>query len=126
MKGRRIHRINSLLKEVISEVIHRSVKNPHIDTFVTVTSVQTSADLHHAKVFVSLLASDEAKKKVLDALTTAAGFIAVNAAKKVELRYFPELTFHLDSSAEEYLKIEKILSQIKEEKKESPEKIPHE
>lgn len=121
MKPTRLNRINSLLKEVISEVIHRDVKNPHIHTFISVVQVDTSADLHHAKVFVSLIGTEEEKKSVLAALETAAGFIAVHAAKKAQLRYFPNLTFKLDRSTEEYMRIQTILTKIEQEKKSRPD-----
>ncbi len=117
MKKQRIYRINSLLKEVIFEVIHESVRNPHINTFVTVTKVDTSADLHHAKVYISLIATEEEKEKVRDALETAAGFIAVHASKKVTMRYFPQLTFKIDHSADEHMRIESILNDIEDERK---------
>jgi ribosome-binding factor A len=121
MKKNRLARVNSLLKEVIFEVIHKEVRNPHVTTFVSVTNVDTSADLHHAKVAVSLIASDEEKSKVVSALNSAAGFIAVHAAKKVQLRYFPALTFHLDKSLDEHLRIQKILGDIEKERLSRPE-----
>jgi ribosome-binding factor A len=117
VKKNRLARVNSLLREVISEVIQKEVKNPHVTTFVSVTEVDTSADLHHAKVSISLLCSDEEKAKVLAALNSAAGFIAVNAAKKVQIRYFPTLTFKLDTSLEEHMRIQKILGEIEDERK---------
>ena len=121
MKKNRLSRINSLLKEVISEVIQRDVHNPHVNTFVAVTEVDTSADLHHAKVSVSLIGTDAEKAKIIAALQTAAGFIAVNAAKKVKLRYFPNLTFKLDNSAEEFMKIQNILTSIEKERLSRPD-----
>lgn len=121
MKKNRLSRINSLLKEVISEVIQRDVQNPHVTTFVSVTEVDTSADLHHAKVSVSLIGTDAEKAKIIAALQNAAGFIAVNAAKKVKLRYFPNLLFKLDNSAEEFMKIQTILSSIEKERLSRPE-----
>lgn len=121
MKKNRLSRINSLLKEVISEVIQKEVQNPHVNTFVAVTEVDTSADLHHAKVSISLIGTDAEKAKVISALQTAAGFIAVNAAKKVKLRYFPNLTFKLDNSAEEFMKIQSILTAIEKERLSRPE-----
>ena len=120
MKKNRLSRINSLLKEVLFEVIQKEVRNPHVNTFVTVTQVETSADLHHAKVYISLIGTDLEKEKVLSALETAAGFIAVHAAKKVKLRYFPNLTFKLDKSADEYMKIQKILTDIEKERLSRP------
>ncbi|MBI3901084.1 MAG: 30S ribosome-binding factor RbfA, partial [Chlamydiia bacterium] len=116
----RLSRINSLLKEVHFEVIQKEVRNPHVTTFVTVTQVETSADLHHAKVYISLIGTDAEKDKVLTALQSAAGFIAVHAAKEVKLRYFPALTFKLDKSADEQMKIEKILADIEKERQSRP------
>ncbi len=120
MKKNRLERINSLLKEVIYEVIHKDVRNPHINTFITVTQVETSADLHHAKVSISLIASDAEKKVILEALQSAAGFIAVHASKKVELRYFPKLTFKLDTGIEEFMRIQEILGKIERERGSRP------
>ncbi len=120
MKEQRLSRVNSLLKEVIYEVIHEDVRNPHINTFVTVTKVETSADLHHAKVYISMIATDAEKEKILHALESAAGFIAVQASKKVELRYFPQLTFKIDHSADELMRIEKILGEIESKRKSRP------
>lgn len=120
MKGNRIQRINSLLKEVIFDVIQKQVRNPNVNTFVTVTRVDTSQDLYHAKVYVSMIASDEEKEKVLKALETAAGFIAVHASKQVSLRHFPSLSFKLDHAADDHFRIEQILSDIEQEKASRP------
>ena len=120
MKKNRLSRINSLLKEGIFEVIQREVRNPHVTTFVSVTRVDTSADLHHAKVYISMIGTDAEKAKVLAALQTAAGFIAVHAADKVEMRYFPNLIFKLDTAAEEHMKIQKILDDIEKERLSRP------
>ena len=117
MKKQRLDRVNSLLKEVIFEVIQKEVRNPHITTFVTVTKVETSADLHHAKVYVSLITTDAEKEKIVHALQSAAGFIAVHASHKVQLRYFPQLIFKLDTGIDEHMKIERILTEIEHERR---------
>jgi ribosome-binding factor A len=116
MKPQRLDRINSLLKEVIFEVIQQDVRNPHIKVFITVTKVETTADLHHAKVWVTMIASEPEKAKVIQALQGAAGFIAVHASQKMQIRYFPELIFKLDTGLEAQMKIETILGKIAEER----------
>jgi len=121
MKKQRLDRVNSLLKEVIVEVIQKDVRNPNINTFISVTKVETSADLHHAKVYICMIATDADKAKILTAMQSAAGFIAVHASKKVKLRYFPQLTFILDKSLDELMRIEKILGKIEEERRSRPE-----
>ena len=115
MVKKRIERLNSLLKEVISEVVMRDVRNPHVTQFVTITRVDISNDLHHAKVFISVIGSDLDKEQTLAALESAAGFIAVQASKKVVMRYFPALTFKLDTSVDQHLRIDLLLGQIHEE-----------
>ncbi|MEN9343596.1 MAG: ribosome-binding factor [Chlamydiota bacterium] len=116
MTSKRIPRINSLLKEVISEVILREVRNPLVHSLITVTQVEVSGDLHHAKVHISVIGTDKEKKETIQALQSAAGFIAVHAAKKVVLRYFPALTFKLDTSVEKQIRIDSLLDKIQEER----------
>lgn len=110
--GKRTDRLNSLLKEVISEVIRQDVRNPHIHQLFTVTKVDISRDLHSAKVYISVIAPLEEKDKTIKALQSAAGYVAVTAAKKVTLRYFPQLTFKLDDSVDKHMHIDKILEKI--------------
>lgn len=114
---KRVDRLNSLLKQVISEVVTRDVRNPKVNTLVTITSVDISKDLHNAKVYVSVIGTVEDKKQTLHALQSAAGFISVQASKKVTLRYFPTLTFHLDSAVEEHLRIHTLLEKIHDEER---------
>jgi ribosome-binding factor A len=113
MKTNRLKRVNSLLREVLFDVIHKEVKNPHVNLFVSVSRVDTSADLHHAKVFVSLIGTPEEKERVLEGLRSAAGFIAVAASKKVDLRHFPTLTFYIDHTADDQIKIDRILQNLR-------------
>lgn len=115
MVKQRTQRLNSLLKEVISEVIHRDVRNPHVAELATVTRVEITKDLHYAKVYISVIGSVEDKQRTLEALQSAAGFIAVNASKKVVMRYFPTLTFKLDDSVDKHMRIENLLSKIHDE-----------
>lgn len=117
MVKNRIARLNSLLKEVISEVIHREVRNPHVNEFVTVTAVDISNDLQHAKVHISVIGTQEAKEQTIRALQSAAGFIAIQSSRKVVMRYFPVLTFKLDSSVEQQFKIDSLLTKIHDEQK---------
>lgn len=116
MAKQRTDRLNSLLKEVISEVIRRDVRNPHVAELVTVTRVEITKDLHYAKVFISVIGNDEQKKETLQALQSAAGFIAVNSSQKVVMRYFPELTFKLDDSVEKHMRIEELLHKLSQER----------
>ncbi len=115
MVKNRTLRLNSLLREVISEVIHREVRNPHVSQFVSVTSVEITKDLQHAKVFISVIGTPQEKDLTIKALQSAAKFIAINSSKKVVMRYFPELTFYLDTSVDKQMRIDAMLGKIKEQ-----------
>lgn len=121
MANRRIERLNSLLKEVVSDVIRRQVKHPRLPSLITITRVDVSIDVHYAKVYVSMIGDDQKKREGLEVLRSAAGFIAVQASKQVQLRYFPELTFLLDDSAEHLVHIDQLITKIQEERKTRPE-----
>lgn len=120
MAVKRTDRLNSLLKEVISEVIRRDVRNPHVNELVTVTRVQISKDLRHAKVYISVIGTEQQKAETIDALTSAAGFIAVQSSQKVVMRYFPELVFRLDDSVDKHMRIEELLGKISKERESRP------
>ena len=96
----RIARVNNLIRQEISELLQRHVKDPRLGTFVAVTEVSTSPDLKHAKVFISYIASQEEKQKTLSVLTGASGFFRRELAKNLRLRRIPELSFHWDDSIE--------------------------
>lgn len=116
MSEKRIARLNSLLQEVISTVIHHEVKNPHLPHFITVTKVEITEDLSHAKIYVSIMASEPEQKKAIEILSQAAGFIAFSASKKMTIRYFPELRFILDQSMEKQSRVDELLRKVEEER----------
>ncbi|MFC2034688.1 30S ribosome-binding factor RbfA [Chloroflexota bacterium] len=96
----RIEQVNSLLRQEISRLLQRQVKDPRLDNFITVTKVSTSADLKYAKVFVSRIGSKEEKQKMLSVLLSASSFFRRELASCLKLRYIPELSFQLDDSIE--------------------------
>ncbi len=115
MEKKRIKRLNSLLQEVLSEVIRNDLKDPRVHKLFAVTQVDVSNDLHHAKVYISVIGTDKERKDTIEALQSAAGFIAVTASKKVTMRYFPNLLFKIDTSVEEHMRIDALLDKIKHE-----------
>ncbi len=112
MESKRIKRVNSLLKEVISDVIRKDVQNPNISQFITITSVDVAKDLHHATVHVSVMGPDLEKSETLEALNQSAGYISSLASKQVVLRFFPSLRFKLDTSLDEHMRIEELIQDI--------------
>ena len=113
---RRTHRLNSLLKEVISEVILKDVGHPKVSSLVTVTSVDITKDLSLAKVYISVIGSSQEKEETIKALESAAGYLAVLASKKVVMRHLPSLIFKLDESVDKHFRISSILKDIQQEK----------
>ena len=119
MSNRRIERLNSLLREVISDVIHTKVKNPHLPPLITVTSVSITKDMRLAKVYVSVLGNKDARDSAIKILQSASGFIGLQSSKEVILHYFPELTFYLDDSVDKQMRIEELLDTINKKDKTS-------
>ncbi|MDF2549170.1 MAG: rbfA [Chlamydiales bacterium] len=120
----RTHRLNSLLREVLSEVIRKHVRNPHVHELLTITRVEITKDLSFADVYISVIAEADVKQKTLEALQSAAGFIGVNASKVVVLRHFPSLIFKIDEGLENHMRVEHLLYQIREEKNNRPQPSP--
>lgn len=111
----RMDRVNEELKKEISLVIDQNLKNPNITGIISVTKVKTSPDLKYAKVYVSLL-NCKSKKNTFEALKNASGFIRTEIAKRVNLRYTPEINFQIDESMEYGSRIENILNEIMPDK----------
>lgn len=97
----RIERVNSLMRQELSELLQREVKDPRLGSSVIVTGVETAPDMRHAKIFVSrLLGTEEEKRETLAALVSASGFLKRELAEKLRLRHIPDLTFEWDDSIE--------------------------
>jgi len=111
MQGKRLDRVNQLIREEISLLLQRELKDPRLG-FVTVTEVETTKDLRSAKVFVSVL-GDEAKWAAsLAALAGARGFIRNWLREHLELRATPALDFRADRSMEHAARIQQLLKQL--------------
>ncbi len=113
MHGRRIDRIEEQLRIELSEVIEREIQDPRIG-LVTVTRVKVSPDLRHARVFVTVLGGEDQRKKTIEGLHSAAGYIRRCVSQRLQhLKRMPELTFGYDESVEKGIRIEELLDQIK-------------
>ena len=118
----RVLRLNSLLKEVISEVIHRGIHHaPHINERIVITRVEITADLKYATVYCSILGSDADKVKAIDALTEMSHQITMMSSKRMRIRHFPSLTFEIDTGLEKQMRIEELLHKIKDERESRPQ-----
>lgn len=107
----RMDKINEELKKELSVIIDNNLKNPHITGIISVTKVKTSPDLRYARVYISLLNCKNVKE-TLDGLKSASGFMRSELARRINLRYTPELRFEIDDSMEYGARIENILKNI--------------
>jgi ribosome-binding factor A len=108
---KRAERVGDLIKKRISQIVQRELKDPGIG-FVTITGVELSDDLRHAKIFYSVLGDEEAKKESSSALKRACGFIQHEIGRTLRLKYTPEIYFHFDPSVEYGAHIEMLIKKI--------------
>jgi ribosome-binding factor A len=108
MPSARMRRINEVLREVVGSAISADLKDPRIG-FVTVTSVETSTDLRTAKVFVSVLGSEEEREASLAGLRSSHGVIQSRIAAETRMKRTPTLTFHYDETIEQGMRISRLL-----------------
>lgn len=119
MRFKRSQRIQELLLEEISKLLQSGLKDPRIG-FTTLTRVDVSDNLKHAKVFVSVMGSEQEKIDTLEALKSAKGFIRNSLGRTLYLRYLPELEFKKDENAEHVEKITKIINDLHSESDSEP------
>jgi ribosome-binding factor A len=111
VQGKRLDRVNQLVKEEISTVLQRELKDPRLG-FVSVTEVETSKDLRQAKVFVSVLGDERKWSASLQALHSARGFIRNWLRTHLDLRVIPVLDFRADRSMEHAARIQALLDRL--------------
>jgi ribosome-binding factor A len=110
MAGPRMRRINEVLREVIGAAISTDLNDPRIG-FVTVTSIQTTADLREAKVFVSVLGTPAEREATLAGLASSHGVIQSRIARETRMRRTPTLTFHYDDTIEKGVRISRLIDE---------------
>ena len=111
MKNVRLERINSEIRKAISEIIDNDLRDPQINSIISVSSVDITPDLANAKVFITSFGPND-KQDILNRIKGAGGFIRSQLSKKVKLRITPRLDFRLDNSEEYSSKIDSILKTI--------------
>jgi ribosome-binding factor A len=109
----RPERVGELLRELIAGFLTDQVRDPRIG-FVTVTGVEVSPDLGHARVRVTVMGAPEERARTLEGLASAARFLRTRLAHELHLRTAPELRFELDRGLEHAMRIEEVLRNLKE------------
>jgi|TARA_B100002003_G_scaffold232358_1_gene244161 ribosome-binding factor A len=109
---RRTERVNDTIQVELSDLIKRRVKDPRICQFTSVTQVITSADLKHARIFISVMGSEEEKSETLKHLKSASGYLRTAMSKRLTMRYTPELIFEQDDSIERGAHLLELINQV--------------
>lgn len=115
MPSQRIERVQKLLRSEISTVLLTKLKDPRVG-MVTITEVDVSPDLRHARVFVSLVREEESESEALAGLKSAAGFIRSELMRVLHLRPMPVLEFELDRSLARGAHTLDLLDRIRDER----------
>jgi ribosome-binding factor A len=118
MPGDRMRRVNEALREVLSARIAGGLKDPRVG-FVTVTAVDTSPDLRHARVYVSVLGDEEERAETLAGLESSRGFLQAGIARELRIKHTPALQFTHDEALEHGMRISRLLDEIDAENPES-------
>jgi len=108
MKQQRLEKINHEMQRVIGTLITTELRDPRLG-FATVTRVEVSDDLKHAKVYTSVIGDRHIARQTMDALEHASRFLRGELGHRIDLRYTPELTFIEDRSAEKAIELAKTL-----------------
>ncbi|MBM3465168.1 MAG: 30S ribosome-binding factor RbfA [Armatimonadetes bacterium] len=108
MSSHRLDRVRNLLRQATSEIVGR-IKDPRVG-FVTVTDAEVSPDLRHARVYVSILGSEDERKQALKGLESARGFVRRELHKEITLRHIPEVSFFLDESLDRGMRVNELLA----------------
>jgi ribosome-binding factor A len=106
----RMRRVNESVRQVLSEALPE-LKDPRIG-FVTVTGVETSADLRHARVFVSVFGSERKRQATLAGLAAAHGVLQSRIGRELRMKRTPKLTFEYDRTVEEGVRMSRLIDEL--------------
>ncbi|PSB02243.1 30S ribosome-binding factor RbfA [Merismopedia glauca] len=111
--SRRVARVAEVIKREVSQMLLNGIKDDRVGSgMVSVTGVDVSGDLQHAKIFVSIYGSEEAKTETMAGLKSATGYVRSELGQRVRLRRTPEVVFVEDRSLERGMKVLSLLNQI--------------
>jgi ribosome-binding factor A len=112
--GRRPDRVAEAIREQVATFLAEGVKDPRISGLVTVTGVEASRDLRHARVFVSIMGDDAQRASTLEGLHSLAGHLRGRIGRSLRIHSAPEIEFRLDRSVANAARIETLLAQIRD------------
>jgi ribosome-binding factor A len=110
-KNWRQDQLGEVITHELSDLIRMRMKDPRIG-FASITDVEVSSDLRHAKVFVSVMGDEQERRATLSALSHAAGFLRHELAQRLTIRYTPEISFRLDESIARGVHLLDLINQV--------------
>ena len=99
------------MMRVVSDILRNEVKDPRIPLMTSVVEVKMSADLSHAKIFLSVMTDEQGKKEFREAIASASGFIKRVIVQRINLRTAPEIQFVFDETIEKGMKLMKLIDE---------------
>jgi len=115
MKSHRLARVSEVIRETAANAILFELKDPRVKG-VTVTRAEVSADLQHAKVFVSVMGTEREQHLTMHGLKSAAGFVQTKVAARLTTRYVPHITFVLDEGVKKSIEIARLIREEQEQR----------
>ncbi|HVG98161.1 MAG TPA: 30S ribosome-binding factor RbfA [Chloroflexota bacterium] len=109
---RRRERLASVIEEVVSELLLREIKDPRVAGMTSITRVEVTADVRQAKIFISVMGDEAARRDTLRALEHAAGFIRSKLGEELTIRHVPAITFQLDRSLEQGDRVLALMAEV--------------
>ena len=107
----RMRRVDEAIRQVIGDAMAGELKDPRVG-FVTVTDVRTSADLSHARVYVSVLGDEQQRRASLEGLRSAHGFLQRQLAAELHLKRTPTLEFSYDDTTDRAMRVDALIDEI--------------
>jgi ribosome-binding factor A len=114
----RSKRLEELIKEKLSILLLKGLKDPRLETFITLLDVDLAKDGRTARVIVSVIGSEKEKEEALKGLESARGYIQMRLGKEIRVKYIPHLFFHLDDKTEERVRFVHWMSEMEKKDKE--------
>lgn len=122
MDNKRTKRIEKELQKEISSILATEIKDPRINSLVSVTDIDLTNDLEQAKVYISSLGDEDEKEEIIEGLKNASGFIKRELGIRLKLRNIPELIFKIDNSIERGIYMDNLISRVIQEDEEKRKK----
>ncbi|HLF79825.1 MAG TPA: 30S ribosome-binding factor RbfA [Dehalococcoidia bacterium] len=122
--SRRTERVSDLIRDELSQLLLREVRDPRLDALISITRVEVTPDLSDARVFVSVMAAPQQQQEAMRALNSAASFFHRELKSRIQMRRIPFLVFRLDTSIEEGAAILSRIDELRAETHTPPEGQP--